>query len=188
MTTHYVDLAIVPTPETSAPQLMSALYERLHLALVRNRMDDIGVSFPHYSVVPKTLGHVLRIHGTESALCALMATNWLKGVRDHLHMTAIMATPHDASHRIIKRKQFKTSVERLRRRRMRRKTESEERAAQMIPASVERTPNLPYVHIHSHSTGQKFCLYIAMAPVQGHSISGQFNAYGLSTHTTVPWF
>jgi len=188
MTTHYIDLTVIPDIETSVPQLMSVLYEKLHLALVRDRADGIGVSFPNYSVIPKTLGNILRMHGTATTLHALMATDWLKGMRDHIRMTSITEVPHDALHRIIKRKQFKTNVERLRRRRMRRKGESEQRAEQMIPASVERLPTLPYVHIHSHSTGQKFHLYITMDAVRDRAISGRFNTYGLSTHATIPWF
>jgi len=96
--------------------------------------------------------------------------------------------PDDALHRIIKRKQFKTSAERLRRRRMRRTGETEQQAGQAIPDSVERIPDLPYVHIRSHSTRQKFCLYIEMAAVQPDPVAGCFNTYGLSTHATVPWF
>jgi len=188
MTSHYIDLAVVPDPETTAPQLMGILHEKLHLALVRDHIDGIGVSFPHYSVIPKTIGTVLRIHGTENLLQALMGTDWLKGMHDHLRIGQIAEAPHDALYRVVTRRQFKTNVERLRRRRMRRKGDTEQNAKQAIPESAKRTPGLPYVHIRSHSTGQKFCLYIAMLPVQPTAISGRFNTYGLSTHGTIPWF
>jgi len=188
MTSHYLDFTIIPGPEINTPHVMSALYEKLHLALVRDRIDRIGVSFPRYSVVPKMIGNVLRIHGTEDMLHAFMETDWLKGVRDHIRMTSIAKAPHDALYRVIKRKQFKTSAERMRRRRMRRKDETAQQAEQAIPDSVERIPDLPYVRILSRSTGQKFCLYVAMDAAQTNAVSGQFNAYGLSAHATVPWF
>jgi len=188
MSSHYLDFTISPGPEINASHLMSALYEKLHLALVRDRVDGIGVSFPHYSVISKTIGNVLRVHGTEDMLHAFMRTDWLKGVRDHVRITSIAEAPHDALYRVVKRKQFKTSAERMRRRRMRRKNETEQQAEQVIPESVERIPDLPYVHIFSRSTGQRFCLYIAMDAAQVNSVSGRFNTYGLSTHATIPWF
>jgi len=98
MTSHCLDFAIISGPEINTPHVMSALYENLHLALVRDRIDHIGVSFPRYSATPKTIGNVLRIHGIESMLHAFMETDWLKGVRDHVCMTAIAAAPHDALH------------------------------------------------------------------------------------------
>jgi len=188
MLSHYLDCTIIPGPEANAAHLMGALYGKLHMALVRDRVDGIGVSFPHYRVTPKTIGNVLRIHGTESILHALMKIDWLKGMRDHVRITSISEVPHDALHRIVKRGQFKTSAERMRRRRMRRKGETAQEAERAIPACIERTPNLPYVHLSSRSTGQKFCLYIAMGSVQPNAVPGRFNAYGLSAHTTVPWF
>ena len=66
MTSHYIDLRVVPDPETSAPQLLGALYDRLHLALVERRCDGIGVSFPGYSLNPHAIGNVLRLHGSEA--------------------------------------------------------------------------------------------------------------------------
>lgn len=188
MTTHYVNLTLVPDSETSAPQLLGALYGRLHLALVQYGLDSVGVSFPRYSLDPRALGHELRVHGIAPTLEKLMAQDWLKGVRDYVRVSDIALAPADASHRTVQRRQFKTSVERLRRRRMRRKGESAEQAAKAIPTSVERRPDLPYVWLRSRSTGQPFCLFIALGPLQPDPVPGVFNSYGLSNTTTIPWF
>lgn len=188
MTTHYIDLTLAPDPEVSPPHLLGALYERLHMALVQHRIESVGVSFPQYSLAPRTLGHGLRLHGREAVLEGLMAENWLKGVRDHVRAGTIAHVPAVATHRTVQRRQFKTNVERLRRRRMRRKGESAEQAAQAIPASVERRPNLPYVWIRSRSSGQPFCLFIGMGPLQSEPVPGTYNSYGLSGTTTIPWF
>lgn len=188
MTTHYLDLRVVPDPETTAPQLLGALYDRLHLALVQQRQDSMGVSFPGYSTNPRTLGNVLRLHGAEEVLRQFLQTDWLKGLRDHVRLTDLAAAPTGAAHRTVQRRQFKTNVERLRRRRMHRKGESVAEAAEAIPSTVQRHPSLPYVHLRSRSTGQPFCLFIALGhPVPGPT-SGTFNSHGLSTTTTVPWF
>lgn len=188
MTTHYIDLTVVPDPESTVSQLLGALYGRLHLALVEQRLESVGVSFPGYGINPRTLGNVLRLHGELASLERLMGTDWLKGVRDHVRMTSPTAAPADASHRVVGRRQFKTNAERLRRRRMRRKGETAEQAAQAIPLTVERDPNLPYVHLRSRSRGQSFCLFIALGPEQPRPTSGTFNSYGLGQTATVPWF
>lgn len=188
MTTHYVDLKVVPDPESGPTQLLGALYDNLHLALVQQRRDTIGISFPDYSLSPRTLGTTLRLHGSRADLQQLMATDWLKGMRDHVRTKEIAASPTDAPHRTVQRKQFKTNAERLRRRRMRRKGETEEQARIAIPSSVERRPDLPYVHLHSRSTLQPFCLFITLGPPLRQAISGPFTSYGLSGTATVPWF
>ncbi len=188
MTTHYLELSVRPDPETSIAQLLGMLYGRLHLALVQQKRSDIGVSFPQYSRNPRSIGNVLRLHSSESSLHSLMQDDWLKGMRDHVRMTAILPAPDDAAHCVFRRKQFKTSAERLRRRRMKRKGETSDQAAEAIPATIERKPDLPYVHLRSHSTAQPFCLFIARGPRQEKPGQGDFNRYGLSQHATVPWF
>lgn len=188
MTTHYVEIALRDNPQIAPTQLLGALYDHLHLALVRQHRDDIGVSFPGYAFHPRTLGTTLRLHGSETSLLAFLATDWLKGMRDHVRISDIRATPPDATHRTVQRRQFKTSAERMRRRRMRRKGETADQAAAAIPASMERRPNLPYLHLHSHSTRQPFCLFLAVGPTQTAAAPGAFNSYGLSAIATVPWF
>ena len=188
MTTHYLDLTLLPDPEFSHAHLLGALVSKLHRALVQLRADDIGVSFPGHSLRPRTLGSVLRLHGPEAALAGLMASDWLRGMRDHLRQGAIAPAPADAQHRVVQRRQFKTSAERLRRRRMQRKGETADQAATAIPASVERQPTLPFVHLRSTSSGQPFALFVAHGPLAATPTPGTFNTYGLSQGATVPWF
>lgn len=188
MITHYLDIKVVIDPETGAPQLLGALYDHLHMALVQQHRDTIGISFPGYNLSPRTLGNTLRLHGESDALQQLMATDWLKGMRDHVRISDVAAVPANTLHRTVQRKQFKTSAERLRRRRMRRKGETAEQAKAAIPTSIERRPNLPYLHLHSRSTGQPFCMFIAMGPLQAAPTPGTFNSHGLGNPATVPWF
>jgi CRISPR-associated endonuclease Csy4 len=188
MITHYVDCTVVPDPETSAPQLMGALYDRLHQALVKHRLDSVGVSFPQYSLNPRAIGNRLRLHGSSETLGRLMTDDWLKGMRDHVRMTEIQPAPQDAVHRTVQRKQFKTSADRLRRRRMKRKGETAEQAGAAIPYTAECRPDLPHVHLRSRSTGQPFHLFVGLGPLQAQPKAGAFNCYGLSGATTIPWF
>lgn len=188
MTTHYIDITVLPDPGVSAPQLLGTLHNKLHMALVQHRLSQIGASFPGYSLTPRTLGTTLRLHGSNSALQQLMQANWLQGMRDHVHMTDIAEAPPGATHRTIHRKQFKTNVERLRRRRMRRKGETAEQATNAIPYNIERKPDLPYLQVRSHSTRQSFCLFIALGQPQQNATTGHFNSHGLSKTATIPWF
>jgi CRISPR-associated endonuclease Csy4 len=188
MTTHYIDITLLPDPEFSHAHLLGALVAKLHRALVQLEADDIGISFPHYSLRPRSLGDVLRLHGSETALRRLMDQPWLQGMRDHVRLTELRPIPPNATFCLVQRRQFKTNAERLRRRRMRRKGESAEQAAKAIPDSIERTPDLPYVQLRSASTGQPFCLFIDQKPVQVLTGKQNFNTYGLSLGAAVPWF
>ena len=191
MTTHYIDITILPDPEFSHAHLIGALLSKLHRVLVHLQSCDIGVSFPRHVQAPVTqrsLGSLVRLHGPQAALQALMAQNWLHGMRDHITLSDVAAVPPQASHRIVQRKQFKTSVQRLRRRRMQRKGETAEQAAQAIPPHVERTPDLPFANLRSFSTSQTFALFVAHGPLLPQAVAGAFNTYGLSQGSSVPWF
>lgn len=184
---HYLDITLLPDPEFSAPILMGALYSKFHRALVTLGADNIGISFPQYQLKPKTLGIVLRVHGSKEALAQLQTTEWLKGMRDYTKVTAIQPVPSYAIHQLVSRRQYKTNAERLRRRRMKRKGESYEQALLAIPDSVERKPDMPFLTLRSSSTGQTFCFFIEQA-VQEKSVIGPFTCYGLSQEATVPMF
>ncbi len=188
MTSHYIDISAEQDAETSIPQVMGALYARLHLALVERGCGQIGVSFPRYSTSPRELGSVLRVHGDVVALDDLMKQDWLKGVRDHVRLSEILPVPDGAQHRTVLRRQFKTNADRLRRRRMKRKGETEEQAIAAIPSSIERSPDLPFVRLRSASTAQPFHLFIALGPLSHEPSPGEFSTYGLSGNATIPWF
>lgn len=193
---HYVDVNVRPDPDFPATQLMSALYGRLHRALVSASTTDVGVSFPQLlersGSAPRHLGQQLgacmRLHGTSAALAALLSSDWLKGMRDHVDITPVQPVPAQATHRQVYRVQTKSSPERLRRRLMRRHGVSEQEAQARIPDDVARYARWPSVDLRSSSTGQSFKLFIAHGPEQSKPSVGSFSAYGLSQGSTIPWF
>jgi len=184
---HYIDIRICPDPEFNPPLLLNALVSKLHRVLVELKSEDIGISFPGYSISPRTLGEQLRLHSNEQRLSALMESNWLKGMADHVTCSKLLTVPESVHHLVVRRRQFKTNVERLRRRRMKRKGESYGQAVQAIPDTVERKPQLPFLAMNSRSTGELFKLFIEQNEV-GEARNGGFNVYGLSQGATVPWF
>ena len=188
---HYVEIRLVPDPEFPQSFLMNALFGKLHRALVTGQHDDIGVSFPGYKEGRRvqTLGDTLRLHGTQASLGRLEDSGWLHAMRDHVESSPCQPIPAGIQgHRVVKRQQFKTNAERLRRRYAARHNTTLEDARMRIPNSVECKVTLPYLQISSQSTRQRFCLFISQGSLQKTPSPGTFNAYGLSTDATVPWF
>ncbi len=185
---HYVDLVLRPDPEFSAAQLMNALFAKLHRGLVQRAAQGIGVSFP--GVAPKVphLGSCLRVHGSESALVALMTAEWLAGIRDHVEVRGPQLVPIGAKHRVVRRVQAQSNPARLRRRLQRRQGLSDAETLARIPDAVGQMLSLPYVQLRSTSTGQNFRLFVEHGELSDTPVAGTFSAYGLSQSATVPWF
>lgn len=184
----YIELQLLPDPEFLPNMLMNALFAKLHRGLVSSGEGRIGISFPDVEQNSVGLGVRLRLHGTVLDLKRLMSANWLQGMRDHLSCSPISPTPTVASHRVVRRVQAKSSPERERRRLVARKGISAEEAMQAIPDSAAEKLRLPYLLLTSQSTQQQFRLFVEHLPPQKAPVPGAFNAYGLSTVATVPWF
>ncbi|MEO8120391.1 MAG: type I-F CRISPR-associated endoribonuclease Cas6/Csy4 [Rhodoferax sp.] len=185
---HHVDIDVQPDPEFPAHQLMEALYAKLHRALVAQNSTRIGVSFPGFGLKGPHLGTRLRLHGNLAALSALLASDWLAAIRDHVTLTQPTRVPETAKHCAVRRVQVKSSPERLRRRLMRRHNLDAQEALQRIPDEAACLVDLPFVQLRSTSTGQSFRLFIEHGPALVNPIPGDFNAYGLSQLATIPWF
>lgn len=182
---HYLEVIVLPDPEFSEGMLMSAIFSKLHRALVDVAHGEIGVSFPHQK---KTLGDCLRLHGTMSALNELMKITWLRGLRDYTHASNIQPVPSTDQHRIVQRVQVKSNAERLRRRSVKKGWLTEAEAAEKIQLSSERRSKLPFVCLKSNSNGEVFRLFIRQGALQHDVVFGKFSNYGLSGTTTIPYF
>lgn len=204
---HYLDLRIRPDPEFSVAQVMSTVFQKLHLTLVDLRSTDIGISFPEFRDEPPTLGACLRLHASADRLRTIVSHPRLTGLKDYLEISQATPVPAQARYRVVSRVQAKSSPERLLRRQMRRHGyASAEEARQAAITSVLERHNgmskseavqhvdrvrmltLPYVGLHSQSTARFFRLFIRHGAVQDTPVTGNFNAYGLSTNATIPWF
>lgn len=179
---HYVDIEVLPDPEFNTTTLMSALYAKLHRALVTFGNGKVGVSFPRAG---KTPGDLLRLHAACELLKPLMAQNWLKGLNDYTRSSAINKVPTETQHILVTRIQPKITAARLRRA-VRRGSISEREAEKLL---AERSLlKKPFFQLQSQSTGQRFPLFIQQQKLQAEINKGKFNSYGLSDKTTVPWF
>lgn len=185
---HYVDIDLRPGPEFGPCQLMSALFAKLHRALVANPALGLAISFPRHDADVPHLGNKLRLHGSLASLDALLASGWLTGMRDHVVYTGSAAVSATAKHRAVRRVQVQSNPERLRRRLMKRHGLDAAQARQQIPDSAAESLRLPFIQLRSASTGQTFRLFIVHGPIVDEAQVGPINAYGLSQTATVPWF
>jgi CRISPR-associated endonuclease Csy4 len=183
---HYCDIKILENPEISQNHIRNTLFGAFHLALVNAGYRDVGISFPE--VKDKSLGSLLRIHGSEGALRNLVTDNWWRGMRDYIDLFAVNRIPQVTKYRKVLRVQAKSSPTRLRRRLERRQGITLEEAEKKIPNSIARKLELPYLQISSKSSGHDFLLFVQHGPLMDERQTGLFNSYGLSTGGSVPWF
>lgn len=187
MISHFIDLKVRPDPEFSQTHLVSALYSKLHRQLVSMRSDNIAVGFPGYSLRPRGLGDTVRLLGAKDPLEALMESDWVMGMESMVNIASISTVPPGAAHRCLKRRQFKTSGERLRRRFKRRHDVTDEEVERLMP-DRQVLVDLPYVRLRSTSTGQAFSMFLALSDPLTQPVPGSFNSYGLSAQASIPWF
>lgn len=182
---YYIEIKLLPDPEFTSSLLMNALFAKFHRALAEAGHGEIGVSFPQ---AQKTLGDTIRLHGSQGALELLMAIGWLKGLTDYTHVTAITAVPGNCKHRVVKRVQAKSSVERMYRRSVKKGWLSVEEAESRIASGKDQQLKFPFVQLKSRSTEQSFRLFIQQGKILDSPVAGEFSAYGLSDVATIPWF
>ena len=88
----------------------------------------------------------------------------------------------------FKRKQLDTNIERMARRRMKRKGETIDQAMKHLTGFIDKESNLPFINMKSLSENKTFRLFIEREIVEQPK-AGLFTCYGLSKKTTtVPWF
>jgi len=182
---HYLEIRLLPDPEFSTNLLMNELYDRFHRALAEIGSDSIGISFPQ---AQKTPGDRLRLHGGSSDLQRLMEQVWLKGYMDYLDVSAIKRVPDNCRYRIVRRVQAKSSIERMYRRSVKKGWLTVEQAQGKMAGIKEQRLKQPFVQLKSHSSGQRFRLFIQQGRLLENRRGGKFSAYGLSGEATVPWF
>ena len=179
---YYIDIQVLPDHEFGETMLMSALFSKLHRALVALGYGSIGVSFPKAG---KTPGNLLRLHGGVDDLASLMQAKWLKGLADYTKISNISSVPDDVEYVQVKRIQPKKTAAKLRRS-VKRGSLSKTEAEALL--SRQKMLKQPFFQLSSQSTGQKYPLFISQVVAEGNTTGEGLNSYGLSTGATVPFF
>jgi len=196
---YYLDITLMPDPEITLGFIWQKVYQQVHIALAENKIAEsssaIALAFPQCSQnrdknVAFPLGNKLRIFAPSEELLDKLAINsWLKRFTDHTHITSIKTVPEKVNEFVcVKRKQCKTNLSRLARRRAKRKEETFEKALQHYASFKDEQSKQPYINVTSLSKKEQFRLFVEQKKVN-EAIEGEFTCYGLSKEqATVPWF
>ena len=190
---YYLDITLLPDAEANLGFLWQKIYQQVHLALVENKTADntseVGVSFPDFSHSHYPLGSKLRLFAVdEKSLKSLDIPLWLQRFTDYTHCTSIKAVPGSVTqYAVFKRVQFDTNIERMARRRAKRKDETIEQSITYLKGFTDQMSKLPFINMNSLSKDKKYRIFIQKDSVL-EPVKGFFNTYGLSKVTTVPCF
>lgn len=181
---HYIDIQLNPDAEMRINLLMNNVFTKFHKALFDLKANDIGISFPHYKIL---LGNQIRIHGSESRLQQLQATNWLGSLIDYCNVSTIHAVPETTHYRNLARKQQNMTASKLRRL-IKRGSITEQEAKHYQTKMLTGGLSEPYLELESASNGHKYRRYITHGNITSQPTSGEFDFFGLSKTATIPWF
>ena len=202
---YYQEVKFLPDDDISIHFLWSKVYKQLHLALAgiknENNKVNIGFSFPDYRYDAQKgsgfLGEKLRIFASvEDTLTNLKVQTWLERYLDYVHISSIKAVPYEKveGYAIFKRKQVKSSAERLARSDVKKGRYEYQEALEHHRKFIKST-NLPYVQILSDSSSEKIelkdkhCFKLFIEKLNADKSETQvFSTYGLSSESSVPEF
>lgn len=192
---YYQELTLIPNIEIDRHFLWSKLYQQLHLGLVEMQDErkrvPVGLSFPEYRMGKKlgVLGGKCRLFASdEDTLNRFNAGKWLDRLSDYVHWTKIRPVPEQLKgHAVYQRRQPVTSKERLARRYAKRHNLTFDNALMRYEDMPKADITLPFIRLHSLSTGREFCLWINKIAVS-EPLTASFSTYGLSRNTGLPEF
>ncbi len=191
---YYQDITLHPGPEIPLHFLWEKFYQQFHLALVEIQdaqgHSPVGVAFPEYDADQHQLGSKLRLFSpTEELLDQLHIQHWAARLNDYVYITGIRKTPERAgAYACFRRIQPKSNNARLARRKAKRRGIPYEQALAETDNHAEQQSTAPYIHIKSHSSDNRFRLFIGKSDQKTGGNTQHFSTYGLSTTSTVPLF
>lgn len=195
----FQEITLHPTEEISDFFLMSKVYARLHLALVKSKdaagKIRCGLSFPEYTAEPRSLGRKIRVLTQDEETLKQMdipsvLSQFVNGEYVHIAPVRIVPIRRVKQYAIYSRYQPESSVERKARRYAKRHAISVEEARGIFPVPTS-TESFPYVRIKSRTTGKNFSLFIQKKLVEipkNEETDSTFSAYGISPQQAVPEF
>jgi CRISPR-associated endonuclease Csy4 len=197
---HYIDITLLPSDDIDIHFLWTKVMMQIHLAFVemQNEVQKIpaAISFPNYrcEVGEKKafLGNKVRLLAPDkSDLEKLNIGRWLNRLTDYVHIKAIADVPNDVSeYECFSRRVKAGSPDKHIRRRMKRKNETEEEAAEFFAdyKVAEADKQLPFIHMKSLSGDQSFRLVIQRKTVGAAPNCNAYSTYGLSAEGVLPKF
>jgi len=187
--THHIDIKLIPKKEIRENVLLNQVYTSFHKRLYDLKSNDIGVGFPEYRL---KLGRLFRIHGSKEALEKLQEKDWLGKYAEFCKVSKIEAIPEKVQYRTVSRVQQNMTEAKLRRLIKRAKEgkgnfneeDIKKYRMKMLQGGLEN----PYVELRSMSNGQMHRRFMEFGELQDTEVKGEFDSFGLSKVSTVPWF
>ena len=189
----YLDITLLPGADISQHFLWGKAYKQIHLGMVDKKMlnglSPFGIAFPEYNADACCLGMKLRLFAEDKmTLESFNTKQWLNCLCDYVHITSIRDVPKNiANYSRYKRKQSKSSLERLARRKAKHEAISFEQALESLKNRKENLLEAPFIKITSNSSGENFRIFI-IKETTNELINDGFSCYGLSATSTLPDF
>ena len=181
---HFIDIKLQKSKEIRPNILLNNVYTRFHHRLYDIDSRSIGVSFPNYQIV---LGEILRIHGNFNDITKLQSVDWLGDLKQYCKVSDISHIPENVRYRTISRVQSTMSQAKLRRL-INRGTIPEADIKNYKVEMLKKGTDNPYVELISASNGKLHRRYFQFGKIQDESVLGEFDLFGLSKESTIPWF
>jgi CRISPR-associated endonuclease Csy4 len=181
---YYIDIKLIPNKEIRENVLLNQVYTAFHKRLYDLKSTNIAVSFPQYRL---KLGRLFRIHGSKESLEKLNEKEWLGKYKVFCKVFNIDSTPVNVQYRTISRIQQNMTEAKLRRL-IKRGTISEEDIKKYRIKMFQGGLDNPYVELVSMSNGQLHRRFIEFGELQDTDVKGEFDLFGLSKISTIPWF
>ena len=181
---YYIDIKLIPNKEIRENVLLNQVYTTFHKRLYDLKSKNIAVSFPEYRL---KLGKLFRIHGTKEALEKFNEKDWLGKYQAFCKVSNIIALPEKVQYRTVSRVQQNMTEAKLRRL-IKRGTIPEEDIKKYRIKMFQGGLDNPYVELVSMSNGQLHRRFIEFGELQDAEIKGEFDLFGLSKVSTIPWF
>ncbi len=182
--THYIDIRLNPKKEVRENVLLNQVYSAFHKRLYDLKSNNIAVSFPEYRL---KLGKLFRIHGSKEALEKLQAKEWIGKYTGYCKVSIIQSIPDEVKYRTVSRVQQNMTEAKLRRL-IKRGTIPEEDIKKYRIKMFQGGLDNPYVELVSMSNGQLHRRFIEFGELQDTETKGEFDLFGLSNVSTIPWF
>ncbi len=174
----------MPKKELRENVLLNQVYTAFHKRLYDLKLNNIAVSFPEYRL---KLGRLFRIHGSKETLEKLQAKEWLGKYAEFCRISKIEAIPEKVQHRTVSRVQQNMTEAKLRRLIKRgniHEVDIKKYRIKMFQGGLDN----PYVELRSMSNGQMHRRFMEFGELQGVEVKGEFDLFGLSKDSTIPWF
>ena len=182
--THYIDIRLTPKKEIRESVLLNQLYSAFHKRLYDLKSKNIGVSFPEYRL---KLGRLFRIHGSKEDLEQLQKKDWIGKYIEFYKVSAIKEVPNGVKYRTVYRVQQNMTEAKLRRL-IKRGTIPQEDIKKYRIKMYQGGLDNPFVELVSASNGQRHRRFIEFGELQEKEAKGEFDLFGLSKLSTIPWF